>query len=85
MRHTLYPRTRNQALTFFLRAVIDPNENATVGRPVETYVELPESLRNIGKKPVELNRPVKKSTDGDAEGDVSGIRAKHDAEKKNTA
>jgi hypothetical protein len=64
---------------------VDPNESAAAGRPVETYVELPESLRNIGKKPVELNRPVKKSTDGDVESDVSSIRAKHDAEKKNTA
>ncbi|KAG7529403.1 hypothetical protein FFLO_05675 [Filobasidium floriforme] len=64
---------------------VDPNESAAAGRPVETYVELPESLRNIGKKPVELNRPVKKPTDSDIEGDVSGIRAKHDAEKKNTA
>lgn len=65
-------------------SVIDPDESSASSRPVETYVDVPESLRNIGKKPVELNRPAKGMSNADAEGEVADIRAKHAAEKQST-
>jgi hypothetical protein len=78
----LYPTSRSRKLTA-PPIVVGPNEALASSKPVERYVDLPESLKNLGKKSsADVGESTKRS---EAEVDVTKIREKHETDKKNSA
>jgi hypothetical protein len=78
----LYPTSRSRKLTA-PPIVVDPNEALASSKPVERYVDLPESLKNLGKKSsADVGKSTKRS---EVEVDVTKIREKHETDKKNSA